>query len=384
MEFYVTARYNITITALLNKILEDNKMNIGIKIRELRKKRGITQERLAEYLTVSAQAVSKWENGTALPDITLVPKLSAFFGVSTDELFSTKPEVTDKKLLEFKEKLTEYKRVYDYESAAELMEQAIAEYPSNYEFMWELLHALSHKRRRDRDLSRIIPLCERIVEDCHDETIRQCAIQMLCISYSDNGQQSEAVNLANSLPDCTVERDWLLEMILSGEDKIVQAQKNLAQLADRIVSQLIHLSSNDYMGLHDDFTYAEQIHFAETALTVYSTIVTGGHKSPSSGAWRHIYERMSELYLWNDDIENGMKYLRLAAEAAEYYDKFAAEGALYEPVFVNRCKTEITDDHYIDSVRLLQLMDTRKPFDAVRDTAEYKEIEMRLKAVSGE
>ena len=93
---------------------------------------------------------------------------------------------------------------------------------------------------------------------------------------------------------------------------------------------------------------------------------------------------MSELYLWNDDIENGMKYLRLAAEAAEYYDKYAAEGALYEPIFVNRCKTEITDDHYIDSVRLLQLMDTRKPFDAVRDTDEYKEIENRLKAVSGE
>ena len=110
-------------------------MNIGLKIRELRKKRGITQERLAEYLTVSAQAVSKWENGTALPDITLVPKLSAFFGVSTDELFSTKPEITDKKLLEYREKLTEYKRVYDYESAADLMEKAIAEYPSNYEFM---------------------------------------------------------------------------------------------------------------------------------------------------------------------------------------------------------------------------------------------------------
>ena len=44
-------------------------MDIGLKIRELRKKRGITQERLAEYLNISSQAVSKWENGTALPDI---------------------------------------------------------------------------------------------------------------------------------------------------------------------------------------------------------------------------------------------------------------------------------------------------------------------------
>ena len=43
-------------------------MNIGAKIKDLRKKRGITQERLAEYLNISAQAVSKWENGKSVPD----------------------------------------------------------------------------------------------------------------------------------------------------------------------------------------------------------------------------------------------------------------------------------------------------------------------------
>lgn len=40
-------------------------MNIGLKIKELRKERGITQERLAEYLNISPQAVSKWENGVS-------------------------------------------------------------------------------------------------------------------------------------------------------------------------------------------------------------------------------------------------------------------------------------------------------------------------------
>ena len=49
-------------------------MNIGNKIRELRKQRGITQEQLAESIGISFQAVSKWENNIALPDITLVPK----------------------------------------------------------------------------------------------------------------------------------------------------------------------------------------------------------------------------------------------------------------------------------------------------------------------
>lgn len=51
-------------------------MNIGNKIRELRKQRGITQEQLAESIGISFQAVSKWENNIALPDITLVPVLA--------------------------------------------------------------------------------------------------------------------------------------------------------------------------------------------------------------------------------------------------------------------------------------------------------------------
>ncbi len=41
-------------------------MDMGSRIRELRKKRGLTQEALAEHLNISPQAVSKWENGVSL------------------------------------------------------------------------------------------------------------------------------------------------------------------------------------------------------------------------------------------------------------------------------------------------------------------------------
>ena len=57
-------------------------MNIGNKIKELRKQRGITQEQLANSIGISFQAVSKWENGIALPDITLAPILASYFGGS--------------------------------------------------------------------------------------------------------------------------------------------------------------------------------------------------------------------------------------------------------------------------------------------------------------
>ena len=55
-------------------------LKIGEKIKELRKAQNITQDKLANYLNISYQAVSKWENGTALPDVTLLPKIANFFG----------------------------------------------------------------------------------------------------------------------------------------------------------------------------------------------------------------------------------------------------------------------------------------------------------------
>ena len=63
-------------------------MEIGNKIKSLRLHRGVTQETLAEALGVTAQAVSKWERDAGTPDITLLPALSAYFGVSIDELFA--------------------------------------------------------------------------------------------------------------------------------------------------------------------------------------------------------------------------------------------------------------------------------------------------------
>lgn len=67
-------------------------MELGNQIKALRQGRGITQETLAEKLGVSAQAVSKWERGATVPDVQLLPDLSAYFGVTIDELFALSDE----------------------------------------------------------------------------------------------------------------------------------------------------------------------------------------------------------------------------------------------------------------------------------------------------
>lgn len=69
-------------------------MNIhfGNRIKSLRLSRSMTQEQLAQKLGVSAQAVSKWESGTNMPDIQMLPDLSIIFGVTIDDLFAMTDE----------------------------------------------------------------------------------------------------------------------------------------------------------------------------------------------------------------------------------------------------------------------------------------------------
>jgi transcriptional regulator with XRE-family HTH domain len=66
------------------------KQSLGTRIVELRKKRKWTQEELAKKLAVSAQAVSKWENDSSMPDIDLIVKIAEIFEVSTDYLLGKK------------------------------------------------------------------------------------------------------------------------------------------------------------------------------------------------------------------------------------------------------------------------------------------------------
>ena len=63
-------------------------MTFGQTIKSLRREANMTQENLAELLSISPQAISRWENGTALPDAQNVLQISKLFGVTTDYLLN--------------------------------------------------------------------------------------------------------------------------------------------------------------------------------------------------------------------------------------------------------------------------------------------------------
>ncbi len=78
------------------------KLTIGEKIAILRKERDVTQTELAEYLYLAPQTVSRWEVGSGSPEISLLPRIAAFFGVSIDELFGlTSMERTEDLVLKY-------------------------------------------------------------------------------------------------------------------------------------------------------------------------------------------------------------------------------------------------------------------------------------------
>lgn len=68
------------------------KLNIAEQIQRYRKELGLTQEQLAEQLSVTNQAVSKWETDQSYPDIQLLPQLAELFHITLDQLFGCETE----------------------------------------------------------------------------------------------------------------------------------------------------------------------------------------------------------------------------------------------------------------------------------------------------
>ena len=84
---------------------ETNKF-VGIlasRIHESRKALGMTQETLAAKLGITPQSVSRWENGQSRPDVDMLPRLAAFFGITVDSLFGYKAE--NLKITQYEEKI---------------------------------------------------------------------------------------------------------------------------------------------------------------------------------------------------------------------------------------------------------------------------------------
>lgn len=114
--------------------------NMGQTIAKLRRDRNLTQEKLAEQLAVSAQAVSKWENATCYPDIDMLPRLAHFFGVSIDTLFGY-TDTRTRQIDEVIDRIDTMNRQNSTKRHKESPQSLIFQYFASFIFLFKLLFA---------------------------------------------------------------------------------------------------------------------------------------------------------------------------------------------------------------------------------------------------
>ena len=196
-------------------------INIGNKIRELRKKKGITQEGLASVLSVSPQAVSKWESGLTYPDMEMIPIIAGYFEVSMDILFNYDVREMKAKIKKIIDDAWKY-FFDDTQEYIEIIKSATQEYPGNEELLAALLDAYEYALR-DRDdtshLDEMIELSEKIIAESTD-FVRVCNVKDIeAAAYLKKGDYEKAKSVLDTLPREYNLRDWAYAFRLSGKDK---------------------------------------------------------------------------------------------------------------------------------------------------------------------
>ena len=198
--------------------------HIGITIKELRKKKDMTQEKLAEYLNVSFQAVSKWETGVASPDLSMIVPLARLLGVTTDELFGLASTKEDPRLKELELALNETAETGDTGKRYKIAQTAVAEYPGNFDcLLWLALAEESYavhncerySKEQQEHFTTAVKLYETLFEDCEDVDTKNCAICGLVRNLPNIGRKSDAVFYAKQHP-YGAENSYFTEVFSNG------------------------------------------------------------------------------------------------------------------------------------------------------------------------
>lgn len=174
-------------------------IKVGKNIKKLREKKGLTQEKLANFLGVTPQAISRWENETGYPDIELLPLIANFFNVTIDELLDREIE---KNKLEIQEGIKEIDRlnsIGEKEKRKELIIKLYNKYPYNFNIINYYIWLLTYDEK-NINFDEIEKLCLLILEECNDDQIRYSAIECLSNYYSVKGDNKKALKILKKLP----------------------------------------------------------------------------------------------------------------------------------------------------------------------------------------
>ena len=209
-------------------------LQLGEKIKSLRKQKNISQEVFANYLGVSFQAVSKWENGNTMPDVTMIPAIASFFGVSTDELFDFNRMETEKQVEAICHEAYKY-RFTDGAKSEKILREGLQRFPGNDIILNNLLYTMDYRERADE----VITLCKTLIESTKDDSVKYDAARILAACYKENGHDQLVKPTLEIIPEIYFSKLELMATLLEGEAAYEAAQKQKNLSAEDLIDMLI-------------------------------------------------------------------------------------------------------------------------------------------------
>lgn len=359
-------------------------MEISIKdtLRELRRKKNVTQEALANHLGITPQSVGKWERGEGYPDITLLPKIALYFGVTIDDLLNVGQARIDEAIDAYYEESKKMMNRGEAEKNIELWERAYAEFPNDCRVMRKLMYAISFLGIRpypEGHVERVIELGERILNESNDTSMREGAIQCLCYAYEDRGDIENALKYADMGGSINVTSNSLRMFILKGEEGIEASQEYIKTLISDAAWAACNITTKAKLS-HEENILAYQF-----AIDILKFLYSDGNVGFGAHALEHFHSCLAWEYIKLGDAEKTldalkerMKYAIISSTATDM--KYTAPmvnrltyspGAATKNYKGNECYVYLKELSY-------------EKYDFIRDNERFKRIVEELKKYADE
>lgn len=372
----------------MNSTEENTMLNLGLKLGENLKKfrlqRELTQEQLADVLGVSAQAVSRWENGTTYPDITLLPTIVSYFEITLDELMGMENWRSEEQLKELLGQLEENgSKGLIYENIL-LLRDAVKTYPTNYELQFRLVNQLAFCEYKDgRGLSEeekisfnreAAEIGNRILSHCTDGAIINQTTQQLCYIYSSLGEKEKAIEYAKKLPNIGCTDTVVLGDLYEGEQQKTHLKRAIKWYTSIFWCALINLPDLGYR--NETMSDAERIEIMKKALAILELVFDDGDYLNYSGTVSITHRYIADLAMSEGDYELALSSLEKAAQFAVMSDTLP-ENARHTSLLVNNLEygpfNTIKNYDFTDCKELYDKMQADR-YNAIRDDKRFSAV----------
>lgn len=166
-------------------------VHLSEKLKALRKEKNVSQEKLAQYLNVSFQAVSKWENAQTCPDVFLLPDIARFFGITVDELLQVEQINEEQLYAQYEKKACDLYRNDHMRDIIPIWLEAYQKMPNNVQVK-EMLMSAYFDVDKKKYQNEIVELATEIYNSDAGMFYKGQAIKEMACTYASIGNSKKA------------------------------------------------------------------------------------------------------------------------------------------------------------------------------------------------